>query len=73
MTESFFLKRPIFGGMLLRLAATTFPQKSASSSQHGCQSSARSFSVAEEWIKFRGLCALGLPLDAFKQLSPQKR
>jgi hypothetical protein len=33
----------------------------------------RSFSVAAGWIKCRGICARGLPLDAFKQLSPPKR
>jgi hypothetical protein len=33
----------------------------------------RSFSVAEEWMKCREICARGLPLDAFKQLSPPKR
>jgi len=33
----------------------------------------RSFSVAEEWIKCRGICAWGLTLDAFKQVFPPKR
>jgi len=37
------------------------------------ESESRSFSVAERWTKCRGLCASALPLDAFKQLSPQKR
>jgi len=37
------------------------------------EAESRSFSVAERWKKCRALCASALPLDAFKQLSPQKR
>jgi len=38
MTHS-FLKWAIFGGMILRLAAKSFPQKSPSALQRACHSS----------------------------------